>query len=145
MQKFEPCGVFAKNLKECLVLQMENQEILTEKNKIIIENLEMLGEGNLRELQKLCSIKEEELKEIIRKIRLLNPKPGLKYSEENIDLLSPDVIVSKNKNNWSVELNNSTLPKITVNQEYISEIESLKCSDTDKKFISENINSANGC
>ena len=76
------------------------------------------------------------------KIRLLNPKPGLKYSEENIDLLSPDVIVSKNKNNWSVELNNSTLPKITVNQEYVDEIESLKCSDGDKKFISENINSA---
>ena len=68
MQKFEPSGVFARNLKECLILQLENQGILTEKNKIIIENLEMLGEGNLRELQKLCSMKEEELKEIIQKL-----------------------------------------------------------------------------
>ena len=142
MQKFEPSGVFARNLKECLTLQMENEEILTEKNKIIIENIEMLGEGNLKELQKLCSMKEEELKESIKKIRLLNPKPGLKYSDESIDLLSPDVIVTKNKKDWSVELNNSTLPKITVNQEYVNEIESLKCSDNDKKFISENINSA---
>ena len=142
MQKFEPCGVFARNLKECLILQMENQEILTEKNKIIIENLEMLGEGNLKELQKLCSMKDEELRENIQKIRLLNPKPGFKYSDESLDLLSPDVIVTKSKNDWSVELNNSTLPKITVNQEYIDEIESLKCSNNDKKFISENINSA---
>ena len=142
MQKFEPSGVFARNLKECLILQMENEEIMTEKNKILIENLEMLGEGNLKELQKLCSMKEEELKESIKKIRLLNPKPGLKYSDESIDLLSPDVIVTKNKKDWSVELNNSTLPKITVNQEYVNEIESLKCSDNDKKFISENINSA---
>ena len=53
-----------------------------------------------------------------------------------------NVIVTKSKNDWSVELNNSTLPKIIVNQEYIDEIESLKCSDNDKKFISENINSA---
>ena len=142
MQQFEPSGVFARNLKECLILQMKDKEILTEKNKIIVENLEMLGEGNLKELQKLSSMKEEELRESIQQIRLLNPKPGLKYSDESLDLLSPDVIVSKNKNDWSVELNNSTLPKITVNQDYIDEIESLKCSDNDKKFISENINSA---
>ena len=142
MQQFEPSGVFARNLKECLILQMENQEILTEKNKIIVENLEMLGEGNLKELQKLSSMKEEELKETIQEIRLLNPKPGLKYSDESLDLLSPDVIVTKSKNDWSVELNNSTLPKITVNHEYVNEIENLKCSDNDKKFISENINSA---
>merc|ERR1711991_937796 len=82
------------------------------------------------------------LRENIQKIRLLHPKPGLKYSDESLDLLSPDVIVTKSKNDWSVELNNSTLPKITVNQEYINEIENLKCSDNDKKFISENINSA---
>ncbi len=142
MQQFEPSGVFARNLKECLILQMDSQGILTEKNKIIIENLEMLGEGNLKELQKLSSMKEEELRESIQKIRLLNPKPGLKYSDESLDLLSPDVIVTKSKNDWSVELNNSTLPKITVNHEYVNEIENLKCSDNDKKFISENINSA---
>ena len=142
MQKFEPSGVFARNLKECLILQLENENKLTNKNKIIIDNLEILGEGNLKELQKLSGMKEDELKDNIRTIRLLNPKPGLKYSEENLDLLSPDVIVSKANGNWSVELNNSTLPKITVNQEYIQEVESLRCSDNDKKFISENINSA---
>ena len=85
---------------------------------------------------------DEDLKESIRKIRLLNPKPGFKYSEENSDLLSPDVIVTKNNDAWSVELNNSTLPRVTVNNEYINEIEALRCSDSDKKFISENINSA---
>ena len=142
MQKFDPSGVFARNLKECLSLQLENEDSLTEKNKIIIDNLELLGEGSLRELQKLTNMNDEDLKESIRKIRLLNPKPGFKYSEENSDLLSPDVIVTKNDKEWSVELNNSTLPKVTVNNEYVNEIEALRCSESDKKFISENINSA---
>ena len=142
MQKFEPSGVFARNLKECLSIQLRNNESFSEKNITVIENLELLGEGNLKELQKITGMRDEELKESIKNIRLLNPKPGLKYSDENLDLLSPDVIVMKNNNEWSVELNNSTLPRITVNDEYIKEIESLKCNETDKKFISENINSA---
>jgi len=143
MQKFEPSGVFARNLKECLSIQLQNTDPFSEKNITVVENLELLGEGNLKELQKITGMRDDELKESIKKIRLLNPKPGLKYSDENLDLLSPDVIVMKNNNDeWSVELNNSTLPKITVNNEYIREIESLKCNETDKKFISENINSA---
>ena len=142
MQNFDPSGVFARNLKECLSLQLKNEDSFNEKNKIIIDNLELLGDGNLRELQKLTNMNDEDLKESIRKIRLLNPKPGFKYSEENSDLLSPDVIVTKNNDAWSVELNNSTLPRVTVNNEYINEIEALRCSDSDKKFISENINSA---
>ena len=144
MQKFEPSGVFARNLKECLSIQLQNTDSFSEKNITVVENLELLGEGNLKELQKITGMREEELKESIRRIRLLNPKPGLKYSDENLDLLSPDVIVMKNNNEWSVELNNSTLPKITVNNEYIREIESLKCNETDKKFISKILIQLNG-
>ena len=142
MQNFDPNGVFARNLKECLIIQLRNEDLLTENIKLVIENLELLGEGNLKELQRLASVKEEELKNFVRKIRMLNPKPGLKYSDENEEIFSPDVIVTKTNQNWSVELNNSTLPKINVNEEYVNEIEKLKCSDTDKKYISENLNSA---
>ena len=142
MQNFDPNGVFARNLKECLIIQLRNEDLLTENIKVVIENLELLGEGNLKELQRLASVKEEELKNLVRKIRMLNPKPGLKYSDENEEIFSPDVIVKKTNQNWSVELNNSTLPKINVNEEYVNEIEKLKCSNTDKKFISENLNSA---
>ena len=65
-----------------------------------------------------------------------------KYSDEYSNIFNPDVIVTKNNQNWEVELNDSTLPKVTVNQEYINEIENLNCSDSDKKYITENLNSA---
>ena len=142
MQTFEPNGVFARNLKECLIIQLKNDEKLTDGKRKIIENLELLGEGNLKELQKITNLREEEVKESIKNIRLLNPKPGTKYSEENNNIFNPDVIVTKNNKNWEVELNDSTLPKVTVNQEYIDEIENLNCSESDKKYISENLNSA---
>ncbi len=100
MQTFEPNGVFARNLKECLIIQLKNDEKLTDGKRKIIENLELLGEGNLKELQKITNLKEEEVKESIN------------------------------------------LPKVTVNQEYIDEIENLNCSESDKKYISENLNSA---
>ena len=142
MQTFEPNGVFARNLKECLIIQLKNDEKLTDGKRKIIENLELLGEGNLKELQKITNLREEEVKESIKNIRLLNPKPGTKYSEENNNIFNPDVIVTKNNESWEVELNDSTLPKVTVNQEYINEIENLNCSESDKKYISENLNSA---
>ena len=142
MQSFEPNGVFARNLKECLIIQLQNDNKLTDSKKQIIENLELLGEGNLKELQKITGLREEELKENIKNIRLLNPKPGTKYSDEYSNIFNPDVIVTKNNQNWEVELNDSTLPKVTVNQEYINEIENLNCSDSDKKYITENLNSA---
>ena len=142
MQNFEPNGVFARNLKECLIIQLRNEDKLNNSKKKLIENLELLGEGNLKELQKITNLREEELKENIKSIRLLNPKPGTKYSDENSIIFNPDVIVAKNNENWEVELNNSTLPKVTVNQEYINEIEGLNCSESDKKYITENLNSA---
>ena len=142
MQNFEPNGVFARNLKECLIIQLKNEDKLNNSKKKLIENLELLGEGNLKELQKITNLREEELKENIKSIRLLNPKPGTKYSDENSIIFNPDVIVTKNNENWEVELNNSTLPKVTVNQEYVNEIEGLNCSESDKKYITENLNSA---
>ena len=142
MQNFEPNGVFARNLKECLIIQLRNEDKLNNSKKKLVENLELLGEGNLKELQKITNLREEELKENIKSIRLLNPKPGTKYSDENSIIFNPDVIVTKNNENWEVELNNSTLPKVTVNQEYVSEIEGLNCSESDKKYITENLNSA---
>ena len=142
MQNFEPNGVFARNLKECLIIQLRNEDKLNNSKKKLIENLELLGEGNLKELQKITNLREEELKENVKSIRLLNPKPGTKYSDENSIIFNPDVIVAKNNENWEVELNNSTLPKVTVNEEYVNEIEGLNCSESDKKYITENLNSA---
>ena len=142
MQSFEPNGVFARNLKECLKIQLDNDELLKKENEIIIDNLELLGSGNIKALQKLTDLKEQDLKEELKLIRSLDPKPGKKYSSENENIFHPDVIVTKNNENWSVELNESTLPKITINEDYVKEIEALECKDSDKKFINESLTSA---
>ncbi|MEE2695009.1 MAG: RNA polymerase factor sigma-54 [Pseudomonadota bacterium] len=142
MQTFEPNGVFARNLKECLKIQLRNNNQLDSEKEIIIENLELLGSGDLRGLQKLTNLKEESLRSQIKLIRSLNPKPGRKYDDEKDIISHPDVIVSKNNKDWTVELNQGTLPKVTVNEEYAKEIEKLKCGESDKKFISESLNSA---
>ena len=142
MQNFEPNGVFARDLKECLMIQLKNSDELTDERKLIIENIELLGNGDLKSLQKITNLKEEVLKDQIKFIRKLNPKPGTKYSEENNNIFHPDVIVSNKRGLWEVELNDSTLPKITINEGYVKELESLKCGDSDKKYISESLNSA---
>ena len=142
MQEFEPNGVFARNLAECLKIQLKNIGVQSKANSIIIDNLELLGNGDLKSLQKLTNLKEEALKSHIKLIRELNPKPGTKYSEAENNIFHPDVIVKKNRGEWEVELNDSTLPKITINDNYVKEIETLNCGESDKKYISENLNSA---
>ena len=67
MQTFEPNGVFARNLKECLIIQLKNDERLTDNKRKNIENLELLGEGNLKELQKITNLREEEVRESKKK------------------------------------------------------------------------------
>ena len=89
MQCFEPNGVFARNLKECLKIQLINENNLDSKKEIIIENIDLLGSGNIKGLQKLTGLKEERLKEEIRLIRALNPKPGSKYSIDNDNIFHP--------------------------------------------------------
>ena len=142
MQSFEPNGVFARNLKECLKIQLINENNLDQKKEIIIENIDLLGSGNIKGLQKLTGLKEEKLKDEIRLIRALNPKPGSKYSTDNDNIFHPDVIVTKNNSDWAVELNHGTLPKININEDYVKEIERLQCGESDKKFINESLNSA---
>ena len=83
VQNLEPAGVGARDLKECLLIQLENSDELAKERKLIIENIELLGNGDLKSLQKITNLKEEVLKDQIKFIRELNPKPGTKYSEEN--------------------------------------------------------------
>ena len=142
MQEFEPTGVFAKNLQECLKIQLQHKEILTEEMQILIENFDLLAKGEIRSLCKICKISEVQLTKNIKIIKTLNPKPGTIYSEDNDQIYHPDVIVKQKNQLWEVELNNSTLPKIIVNENYVTELDKLTSSEGDKKFISESVTSA---
>lgn len=142
MQNFEPTGVFATNLSECLEIQLKSKDILTDDMLLLINNFDLLAKGEIKALCKICKINEIKLTQNIKNIKKLNPKPGTIYSEEHEPIYHPDVIVNQKNQNWEVELNNSTLPKIVVNENYVSELEKLTTKEGDKKFISESVSSA---
>ena len=142
MQHFEPTGVFARNLTECLRIQLKNENLLTDGVSLLIENFDLLARGEIKNLCKICGMSEEELTENIKIIKTLNPKPGSLYSDDNNQIFHPDVVVSQKNKQWEVELNNGTLPKIIVNENYIKELEKLGGNENDKKFITESVNSA---
>ena len=142
MQKFEPTGVFARNLQESLKIQLLSQDLLDEKISILIDNFETLAKGDIKSLGKICKLSNEEILEKIKIIKGLNPKPGSLYSDDNENIYHPDVIVKQKHGEWEVELNKGTLPKITVNEGYADKLEKLNCGENDKKFINESIGSA---
>ena len=142
MQKFEPTGVFARNLAECLTIQLKEKKLFDESMNELIANFNLLAKGEIKNLCKICRLTESELTEKIKLIKTLNPKPGTKYDDDIQQILEPDVIVNKKEKIWEVELNNANLPKIKVDEEYVSELEKLTKKENDKKFVSDSANSA---
>ena len=142
MQNFEPTGVFARNLTECLKIQLKYKNELTESMSLLIENFDMLARGEIKGICKLCKISEKELSDNVKLVKKLNPKPGTEFADPDEQIYHPDVIVKNNNKNWEVELNNGTLPKIVVNESYIKQLEKLGGGENDKKYINESINSA---
>ena len=142
MKTFEPSGVFARNLQECLKIQLLAENKLTESVSKLVDNLELLTNGNIKSLSKICNLSTNEIIQKVSLIKQLNPKPGSLYSNDEMNIFHPDVVVKNNSGKWEVELNNSTLPKIEINENYISELSKLNCNENDKKFISESIGSA---
>jgi RNA polymerase sigma-54 factor len=126
LQKLEPAGVFARNLSECLKIQLEEKSLLSEGIEALLDNLDLLAKGELRQLIKITNFTQEEISKSITLIRSLNPKPGETFLFDETIQNSPDVIVSKGRNGWVVELNKSTLPAVVIDENYISKLSSKK-------------------
>lgn len=114
LQGLEPAGVFARSLKECLAIQLDMMGELTQRFKIFLEHLELLGKGDLLKLGKLCGCEQDELKEMIQEIRELNPKPGLQFDHADIPQRQPDVYVFLNHETgeFDVRLDEKSCPKV---------------------------------
>ena len=122
IQQFEPTGIAARDLSECLLLQLQalpqDTPWLTEAQRICTNHLEALGKRDYAQLMRRLRIKEEELKEIILLIQTLNPRPGSAIENPESEYIVPDVIVRKNNHRWIVELNPEVAPRLTVNAHY---------------------------
>ena len=142
LQKLEPVGVFAKNLSECLKLQLEEKSLLSEEIKVLLDNLDLLAKGEIKQLIKITNFTQEEISQSIALIRSLNPKPGETFLYDETIQNSPDVIVTKGRNGWVVELNKSTLPAVVIDENYISKMSSKKQDSNSSSYVADTIASA---
>lgn len=118
LQGFEPAGIFARDLADCLRIQLMDQELFTPEFGLLLDNLEQLGRGEVKQLARKLKCEQSDIMDMLAIIRTFNPKPGEHLGIEYRDMPSPDVIVSRTAKGWSVELNRSTLPSVLVNEEY---------------------------
>lgn len=142
LQKFEPSGVFARNLSECLKIQLKEKKQLNEANNIITENLDLLAKGEIKKLCKITGLNEQTLSKEINIIKKLNPKPAEEFSDYDFRIDPPDVMISNTDKGWKVELNKSTLPTLFIQEDFANEIKQNNKKEEDKKFVNESVNSA---
>ncbi len=123
IQKFDPVGVGARTLSECLALQAKEADRYDPAMAAMIDHLEILARGDMPALKRLCRVDHEDLADMIRELRAYNPKPGLVFGGERIQTVVPDIFVRKNAAGaWAVELNSATLPRVLVNRSYYAEL-----------------------
>jgi RNA polymerase sigma-54 factor len=144
LQQFDPPGVFARNLRECLGLQLHERDRLDPLMQILLDHLELLAVHDLGQLKKRCGCDGEDLAEMIREIRTLDPKPGTAFRRETLALAIPDVFLkSAPGGGWLVELNSETLPKVLVNNRYYSEVAGGAKNKAESSYILNCLSSAN--
>jgi len=143
LQTFEPAGVFARSLGECLALQLRERDRYDPAMAALIDNIELLGRRDFAALKRLCGVDDEDLADMFEEIRSLDPKPGHSFGGDMVQPVVPDVTVRQGPDGgWIVELNSDTLPRVLVSQTYYSEI-ARTASGTDKTFLSDCLQTAN--
>jgi RNA polymerase sigma-54 factor len=142
VQAFDPAGVCARNLTECLAIQLKERDRFDPAMQALVSNLPMLANRQLTALKKVCGVGDEDMADMIAEIRALNPKPGLAFGSTMVQPVIPDVFVrAAPDGSWIVELNSETLPKVLVNQNYYAKISKTARSD-EKNYIAECLQTA---
>lgn len=144
IQTFEPLGVAARDLKECLIIQLAAKGLLDEVTEyIILNHLEDLGENKLNKIAKAIGIPVSQIQMIGDMIRTLEPKPGRSFSAgESVKYIVPDVYVEKMNDEYVVTSNESSLPHIMVSPYYNSLVREAKNDEELSKYITDKFNSA---
>ncbi len=144
LQTFEPTGVFARSLAECLTLQLKELDRFDPVMRLFIDNLGLLAGHNLTALRKAVGVDAEDLTDMIQELRALNPKPGLKYGRVEVQPVLPDVNVRAARDgSWIVELNSDTLPRVLVNRSYYALVSKRSKTEQDKGYLHDCLQSAN--
>jgi RNA polymerase sigma-54 factor len=143
LQKFDPPGVCARGLSECLAIQLRENDRYDPAMQALVEHLDLLAKRDIGNLRKICAVDDEDLADMIAEIRRLDPKPGLKFGSARTQTVVPDVYVRPGPDGgWHVELNSDTLPRVLVNQVYYSELSKTIRKDGDKSYFTDCLQNA---
>ncbi|MDE3175771.1 MAG: RNA polymerase factor sigma-54 [Pseudomonadota bacterium] len=143
LQTLEPTGVFARDLAECLSLQLIERDRFDPAMQALIAHLPLLARRDFAALRRLCGVDDEDLADMIGEIKRLDPKPGRGFDHAPESLAIPDVIVtSAPDSGWRVELNSEALPRVLVNESYAAIIKRGAAREEDRQYVSTQLQSA---
>ncbi len=143
LQTFDPPGICARNLIECLALQLKERDRFDPAMRALIEHIDLLAKRELGALRKICGVNDEDLADMIAEIRQLNPKPGLAFGSTMVQPIVPDVFVRPSPDgSFIVELNSETLPKVLVNQIYYTQVTKSVKNDKEKSYLADCLQTA---
>ncbi|WP_448658314.1 RNA polymerase factor sigma-54 [Sphingomonas sp. CJ99] len=144
IQTFDPSGVGARNLAECLAIQAKEADRYDPCMARLIDNLDLLARGQIAQLKRMCGVDDEDMADMIRELRGYDPKPGCRFSSDATMAVTPDVFVSRRGAGWAVEVNSATLPRVLVNRSYYAELSGSAGKDkAGKAWLSDCLASAN--
>ena len=144
LQRFDPPGIFARDLKECLALQLRELDRLDPAMQAMLDNLDLLAKHDASALLKVCGVDAEDLADMVAEIRALNPKPAQAFDHEVAQTVTPDILMRPHPDGgWTVELNPDTLPRVLVNVDYYARIRNEARRKDERDYINERFQSAN--
>ncbi len=143
IQTFDPSGVGARSLAECLRLQAREADRHDPAMARLIDNLDLLARGEMAALRRICEVDQEDLADMVRELRGYDPKPGLAFGATRIEAVVPDVFVRRSGEGWAVELNSATLPRVLVNRSYYVELTRGPQDKASRAWLSECLANAN--
>ena len=142
VQTFDPTGVGARDLAECIALQAREADRYDPCMARLIDNLDLLARGEMARLKRLCRCDDEDLADMIRELRGYDPKPGARFGSDPVVPVVPDLHIARTARGWSIELNSATLPRVLVNQRYHAEL-AAGADKVGRTWLSEQLASAN--
>ena len=135
---FEPTGVGARDVRECLTLQLKERNRFDPALDALLGNLQLLARRDFAALKRECGVDDEDLREMIAELKALTPRPGAAFGGEPVQPVAPDVFVREGPGGlWHVELNSETLPRLLVDQRYHARVSAAARSDQEKTFVSD--------
>ncbi len=144
LQRFDPPGVCARDLAECLALQLQEKDRYDIFMKRLLAHLDLIAACDFQRLRKICGVDADDMRDMIGELRQLNPRPGAGFENAEVETLVPDVIIRRGPGGaWKAELNPNAAPSLAVDRAYYASLKARCRSDSDRSYLSDRLSSAN--